>query len=205
MFAGAAAVAETLVKTVYGQKWLAAADVFRPLALAMPLFLVVGVSTPLLWTAGLVNREFLAQIPILALWLLAVWIASLVSIATVGWAVFGMFVVRSAVIVSQALTVMPIRSKELWRVSRGGLVLAVTVSVAVYFVDTFARTIFVAKAAWLASDLSAGALVFLLMLLKCPSLVPAELQILLIKICSRLPNSFGSSIARHLNGGSKEP
>jgi lipopolysaccharide exporter len=86
-FASLSTVSETFVLAVYGDQWIGAAAVFRPLALAMPLFLIWGMTTPLLWTGGEPSREFKAQLPVAMIWIAVSWIAAHYSLALVGWAV----------------------------------------------------------------------------------------------------------------------
>ena len=64
VFAATAALSEPFVLTLYGAKWHEAAGVCAPLALAMPLFLMFGLCTPLLWTAGRPSDEIRSQWPI---------------------------------------------------------------------------------------------------------------------------------------------
>lgn len=94
-FAWVAAVAEPFVLTLYGDAWRDASEVLRPIALAMPLLLFLGVATPVLWNSGNKKQELLFQLPLLLVWAGVAWVAAQWSVQAVAWTVFGMFLARA--------------------------------------------------------------------------------------------------------------
>lgn len=61
-----AACAQPLVLLLYGANWARTGVLLGLLALAMPAFLTMAMSTPVLWNAGRKHWEVLLQLPILA-------------------------------------------------------------------------------------------------------------------------------------------
>jgi lipopolysaccharide exporter len=121
IFFTVAAVADTFVLAVYGESWRDSAEVLRPLAIAMPLFLIWGITTPLLWSFGNPAREFKAQLPIALLWFVVSWFAAKHSLAMVAWSVPVMFAVRCLVIIRVASSVLSLTLTSFWRAIRGGI------------------------------------------------------------------------------------
>ncbi|MFX6461690.1 hypothetical protein ABTG33_19215, partial [Acinetobacter baumannii] len=77
-----------------------------PFAIAMPLFLVWGFTTPLLWNAGYASREFRSQLPVAVVWAAACWWAARYSSEAVAWTVLALFALRCAVIIGSAVRVL---------------------------------------------------------------------------------------------------
>ena len=67
VYATLAALAPGIVATLYNDRWTNAAPVLAILLLAMPAFIVWGVSTPILWNTGRASHEALLQWPVLLL------------------------------------------------------------------------------------------------------------------------------------------
>lgn len=103
VFACIATVADTFILALYGKEWLAAADMLRPIALAMPFFLVWGLTTPLLWSSGRERKEFIIQLPLAVCWAIASVIAAQYSAVAVAWMVLALSIVRAALFFTVAL------------------------------------------------------------------------------------------------------
>ena len=58
-------ISPDLVRFLYGPKWNAAGGVLAVLFLAMPFYVSWGISTPVLWNTGRKHYEFLLQLPLL--------------------------------------------------------------------------------------------------------------------------------------------
>lgn len=123
-FACLAVLGDSFVPALYGPNWLAAAGLVAPLALAMPLFLLFGLTTPLLWTSGRPQREFLLQLPVALVWLGACVLAARGSLPAVAWTVLVLFVLRTGVVVRAASRAMGLAATDLWRAMRGGVAVA---------------------------------------------------------------------------------
>ena len=127
-----AIAAEPLVLLLFGPAWAAAAAICTPLALAMPLFMLWGVSTPLLWTAAMPAHEFKLQLPLALLWAAVCWLAARESMPAVAWSVLGLSAVRCALVVGAAVRLQRLALADVWAGLSGGVVLSAAVAAAVW-------------------------------------------------------------------------
>lgn len=124
LFFAMSAVSETLVLALYGEHWAQAAEVLRPIALAMPVALLWGITTPVLWNTGWVTLEFKMQLPLAALWFAGAWAAAQVSLAALAWTVLALFVVRTMLFTWLAIRQIDVRWRDCLQALQGGLALA---------------------------------------------------------------------------------
>lgn len=136
VFAALSMMGDTVVLVVFGFKWIDSAPVFTGLALVMPLFVLWGLTTPLLWLGGDRFREFKAQWPLIVVWIGVTWFAAQLSISAVAWSTVGLFAMRFLVIARAATQLVPLRPGDLVRATRGGLLLTALVSVTIFFVQS---------------------------------------------------------------------
>lgn len=184
-FVGVAAVSETFVLGLYGPKWHEAAGLFAPLALAMPLFMVWGFTTPLLWTAGHANKEFKTQLPIAMVWAAGTWLAAQHSLVAVAWVVLGLYLLRCAAILQTATHYLLLSRKSLWHATRGGLACALMVGLIVKACDLGMGQL--TPLVRLIGDILAGAISLITLLKLTPSLISLELAYLNRRILKKLP------------------
>jgi PST family polysaccharide transporter len=141
VFLAVAAMPRTIVEALFGHRWLAAASILTPLALAMPLDCLASLASPLLIARGRPGLEFRVQ-AITAVSTLAVigFLSSFASLQATAWGVlFGVYLVRM-----MAATHFSIRLSRLsW--SR--------------WVKTVAASTFLGALCFLAVSLSEGALI----------------------------------------------
>lgn len=197
-FVVVAVMAEPFIALLYGPQWQAAAALCRPIALAMPLFMLWGLTTPLLWVAGKASREFMIQLPLALLWAAVCLAASRVSVEVVAWSVFGLSFLRCTVVVVTAMRLRQMPWSSLWAGLRGGLALSLVVGLAVgalrMGMGTLAPGLQVAAAGLVA-------LVAWLLAVRCmPRLLSPELAQLLGKVHGRLPVRWRARLA-HLGFG----
>lgn len=185
-------VSETFVLALYGEKWSDAAPLFRPLALAMPLFLIWGFTTPLLWTGGYASREFRVQLPIALIWLVACWLAAQYSVLAVCWTVLGLFIVRCLVMVISAVRTLKMDASLLWRSVRGGMIISPVLALMLFALEALCGRF--PAILRLGVDGLAGSVGLMLLLRLFPDLIGVELAQLLHRIFDRIP----PKIARHL-------
>lgn len=189
-------VSETFIISVYGQQWAETATIFRPLALAMPLFLIWGMTTPLLWTGGAPIREFKAQLPIALLWTGVSWVAAHYSMAMVGWAVCGMFGLRCFIVVMSASRILDLTWSRLWLVVRGGVLISLICAISAGVINWVLLDIGITNA--LVRLVIIGVMVvilYILLLFNMPNLVLEELA----KVISRLANHCPPIVSCLLN------
>ena len=88
-----ALVSADLVRLLYGAQWTEAAWVLGILFLAMPAYVVWGISTPVLWNTGRKHYEFALQIPV-------------VGVGVLGFYLFAGQGIRAAATVAACLLVL---------------------------------------------------------------------------------------------------
>lgn len=192
-FAVIGAISETFVLALYGAKWQEAVPLFRPLAFAMPLFLIWGFTTPLLWTGGHASKEFRVQLPIALIWIAACWFAAQKSVETVTWTVLVLFAVRSSVMVASATRTLKMDPLALWRAVRGGLFISPLLALIVFGFDALCHAL--PHVARLALDILLSAIGLLALLRIFPRVIGIELAQLLNRIINRIPPQLSRHIA----------
>jgi O-antigen/teichoic acid export membrane protein len=192
-FAVVGAVSETFVVALYGTKWREAVPLFRPLAFAMPLFLIWGVTTPLLWTGGHASKEFRVQLPIALIWIAACFIAAQQSVETVTWTVLVLFVIRCGVMVVSAIRTLNMDAFDLWCSVRGGLFISPLLAMVVFGFDFLCNSI--PHIARLVLDGLLGAIGLVALLRIFPWVIGVELAQLLRRVLDRLPAKVARNLA----------
>jgi O-antigen/teichoic acid export membrane protein len=137
-FIGMGAAAPTLVLALYGEAWAESAPLMRAFALAMPFFIATAMATPMLWNSGRTTHEFKFQLPIVFVLLPAAWFAAQHSLAAVGWAMFGIFVLRFLVITAAAMRALHLGVRDVARALGAGILVSALVAAAVLAVDPLA-------------------------------------------------------------------
>ena len=193
--------AEAFIGMLYGPDWLAAAALCRPIALAMPFFLVWGFTTPLLWTGGKPGQEFLVQLPLALAWCAACVLAARYSVEALAWCVLALAALRCIAMVVAAGRVVHMPWAGLWAAMRGGLIISACIG------GVLAAA--APRLAGLAPALQFGLLALLakivwwVMLRAWPGLVGSDLRQLLGKLLLQLPAPFKNALAFLLPGGSR--
>lgn len=181
-----------LIALLYGPKWHAAAALCQPIALAMPFFMLWGLTTPLLWTAGKPAREFQIQLPLAVVWCLVCLLAAQVSVQAVAWCVLGLSAFRCMLVVATAMRLQQISALDIWCSVRGGLFLSAIVAGAVTLVD---QPLLESGAGLrLAAAAVAATAVWLLTVRFAPAVVSPELSQLIAKLLLRLPASWRATL-----------
>jgi lipopolysaccharide exporter len=134
VFLSIAVVAHTVVQGLYGSKWVGAEALVAPLALAMPVHASITGSV-LLWAKGRVSSELKVEAGTGVIFLAALLFASRVSIETVAWAVFAVYVVRAAWLNSKILDSIQLSWRAFWRAARGGVFLGMMTAAALFGID----------------------------------------------------------------------
>jgi O-antigen/teichoic acid export membrane protein len=140
IFVSLAIVSDTFILVLYGEKWKNAAEIFRPIALAMPLFLLWGLATPMLWTAGKGKLEGLLNLPLLCLWSLTVYLASSFSPQIVAQTVLILYVLRTGLFVGVTAQALQLNVSSYFRACLPGAILSLIVMAPLGFMDSFLRS-----------------------------------------------------------------
>lgn len=186
VFACASVLAGELVHVMYGPAWADAATILRPLALAMPFFLLWGLCTPVLWTGGHPRGEFLSQWPIALAWGGACWaLASFGGAEAVAWGVVLLFVSRSVVLAAMLHRKVGVRWSRLLIALQGGACVAMVLALMVAAVRWWG--IALSPGPRLALAVLAGIITFVGLIRLFPGLVRPELGALTRRVLERLP------------------
>ena len=188
VFGAISVVAQTFILALYGNKWVGGEAVLTPLALAVPALVLMGLSTPVLWTAGYPRREFQVQVPMMLVWAIVCYCAAKFgNLTIVSWTVCGMYVFRAAVIIGFTLAAVHMPAKELMRLLTPGLAVGIAVAVAAALADAGARLLAVSPQAQLALVVAACGVAMLLALRLAQPLMPEDLRRLLAIATARVP------------------
>lgn len=188
LFAGLAAVAPTFILALYGPAWHEAGALLTPMALAMPLFLAWGLTTPLVWAGGKPGREWKVQLPLAMLWVGAAWLASSTSPVAVAWTILVLGSIRFVAMLVAAMRMLDLRLHQILQAVRGGLLLSIACAALMASIDHFLRQWAGGSALTrLAADVLAGGATLGLSLRLVPALVNPETAAFLSKVSTRLP------------------
>ena len=192
VFVVVAAVPQTFIDTLYGAKWHDAGALCRPLALVMPMFVLFGLTTPLLWTSGRAAKEFQLQLPMALLWLLVCAWAATQSVVAVAWAVLALYSLRCAGVVAVATRAMGMTGADFWRSARGGLIVSATIGATLVLADTRLQGL----PAWqrLGVDAALAAALWLAALRLLPALLAPELATLFARFLGHMPGPLARQL-----------
>jgi len=197
IFIGIAAAPETIMLALFGQAWHESSLLLRPFALAMPLYLAIGMATPMLWTAGRTTQEFRFQLPITFALAVAAYVAAQYSLAAVAWAVQGIFVLRLVVIMSATCVALDLRVRHIATACRAGVAATLLVASAIALVDGMAVQMTEKRLVVLAVDVGTGVIAQVIALRLFRPWFSSEVRTLFEKLLVRLPRRlalFGESI-----------
>ena len=120
-----ALISTDIVRILYGQQWSEAGWVLGILFLAMPAYVIWGISTPVLWNAGRKHYEFALQIPVIGLGLVAFYLFASQGIRVAATIAAAMLVVRAIVMAAAAFHALKLSWKSILPDAARGLLLAV--------------------------------------------------------------------------------
>lgn len=194
VFTTVSMVASTFVLALYGFEWRESATILRPLALVMPLFIIWGLSTPMLWVGGHTTREFKSQVPIALIWIIVAWFAAHVSLVAVAWATFILFFLRCFVIIRSVVNLLLYDLPALWRAARGGVLMSIIVALVVGIADMVFRKYSQLPLVWLTWDIFVAIIIMAFLLITTPAFRADEVNELLSRLFVRLPGKLGRSL-----------
>jgi lipopolysaccharide exporter len=188
VFIAIAVVARTFILALYGAKWAGGETVLTPLALAVPAIFLMGLSTPVLWTAGYPRREFQVQLPMAVVWAAVCFAAARYgTLAIVCWAVLAVYVLRAAVIVGMTSAAVALPARELPGLLGPGLIVSAIVAVAAISADGVSGLFNAGPQLRLASIVVTCGIAMLAGLRLVHALLPGELKSLLVRVVDRVP------------------
>jgi len=189
--------AEPLILTLYGPEWAPAVDVFRPLVLAMPFYIIWGLTTPLLWTAGQPEREVRTQIPIAILWMTASVVAATFSIAAVAWVVLLLFVARMIITMASLAKIIAIDWGQILSSIRAGVLVSLPLAIVVPLIDYLTVDLTnLSRSSRLLIDFTTGFAVYVISVAVLRGLIGKDLGLVLQKISTQMPPLLGRFLKR---------
>jgi O-antigen/teichoic acid export membrane protein len=135
LFAVVAVIPHAVIGGIYGPKWLAAAPVVVPLALAMPLDSLMALAGPVLWGVGKVEREMWAQIATAVVMAGMMVVMSRISFVAVGWGVLGIYLLRATLLTRAAIGTLELQWADVGRALRVAAFMALATALIVGGVD----------------------------------------------------------------------
>ena len=134
-FIAAGVLSETLVVALYGQKWLAAAPVILPLALAMPVHAAMAIAGPTLAGRGMVGKELKVQFWVALLLIAAIFVSARFSLEALAWSVFGVCLVRAVWMTAVLIRVLGVPAQAALAPLRGTLPFSLAVAGTLFAAD----------------------------------------------------------------------
>lgn len=119
-----ALVSGDLVQLLYGSKWSDAGPVLSILFLSMPVYVIWGLSTPVLWNTGRKYHEFSLQLPVLALGALGFYLFSGQGIQAAATVAAGVLLLRALVVGTAAFRALQLNAAALLPDAARGIALS---------------------------------------------------------------------------------
>jgi len=135
-FCAMATVPGVVILGLYGPKWAGAIPLFQPLALALPLYGLMGLSGPTLAARGKPRTELMIQFPIVLIALVAFTISIHFSLPCLSWCVLCVYVLRFAGMTHAALRELGIGWQSVIRVAWPALLLAAIAAATAFGIDS---------------------------------------------------------------------
>ena len=126
-----ALISNDIVLILYGQQWAEAGCVLAILFLAMPAYVIWGISTPVLWNAGRKHYEFALQIPVIGLGFMGFYFFASQGIRVAASVAAAMLVLRAVVMSTAAFKALRLSPKSVLPDAVRGLLLALVCVVCV--------------------------------------------------------------------------
>jgi O-antigen/teichoic acid export membrane protein len=192
VFVGVAIAAESIFLTLYGHQWAGGGAVLAPLALAMPAYLLMGLSTPVLWASGQIRKELELQAPIAVIWVGGLWfVAGAGSLPLLAWSMLVLFLFRACVIVRATLKAVDLPVTALLMACRTGLAVTAIVGICALAADRLFASALPPGPARLAIDIAVCAIAMIGGLRAMCGSIDTDIRQLLDRLAERVPGTSG--------------
>lgn len=200
IFTTISALAGTLIAFLYGEAWLGAIPFMQVFALGMPMLLVWGVSTPVLWNTDQVWKESKIQLPVAILWAGVAFIAAQNSMMALAWSLLACLTIRVIIIVSLVVKTLDVTFLELTNATKGPFLSSILIASSVKFLEQYMVSLRMPVGFVLAASvLVSGALMALVYrYIRC-SLSQVS-RSLLVEACSKLPERIKRAVELIVRG-----
>lgn len=160
-FIAAGVLSQTLVAALYGQKWLAAAPVLLPLALAMPVHAAMAIAGPILAGRGMIGKELKVQFWVALLLIGAILVSARFSLEVLAWSVFGVYLVRAVWMTVVLTRVLGLPARAALTSLRGALPFSLAIAGILFAADHWLQMLGVLAPLRLVFALASGAVLAL--------------------------------------------
>jgi|GEM_PF-478698 PST family polysaccharide transporter len=193
VFWGVSAAAPAVVLGTYGVRWIEAAPLLRPLAIAITINAIMALTGPILTAVNQVKRELTTQCQALLVTIPVFIVCCHYSATVLAWGVLGVYLVRFWTVVRQGLQVMNLKWKDILLELRGGVVIGLLTITSILLIEHVFRY-YTGHPTYLLFALCAGGsipLVFLLYFM--PDFIMSRNMVYMLKLVSgSLPEPIAS-------------
>ena len=187
-----ALVSPDIVRVLYGQQWQEAGWVLGILFVAMPAYVIWGISTPVLWNTGRKNYEFALQLPIIGAGLLGFYFFAGLGIRAAATVAAAMLVARAVVIAGAAFRALKLSPTVLWPDAMRSFLLALVCGISV-LAGQQAVARFELPLLSLAASALTSVLVLTLLLLLRPQILGEHTNGMIIRFIPALAGRLGKA------------
>lgn len=135
IFASVAAISDTVILGVYGEKWASAAPFLMPLSLAMGVNALLALGGPMMSGMGRAGQETWIQLLSLAVFALALSSVSRYPIEMVAWTVMATYLLRFALITAVTANLVGGNLADLVGAMMGPILVATFAAIVTYLID----------------------------------------------------------------------
>lgn len=201
VFAGIASVSGTVVDALFGNKWIDAAPILLPLALAMIFHALMAVAGPVLWGKGAAGAELKVQFGVALALVAALLVAARYSMVVMAWAVCAVYAMRLVGLTAALMRHIHLPLLVLLRALSGGVLAGAIIIVVLLLSDAVLGEL--SSVLRLALELGIAGLALLLFVFALPSLaLSAELLWVVQRQLDRMPRIAKSVWLRRLGTAS---
>jgi O-antigen/teichoic acid export membrane protein len=186
LFFGMSFMAQDITLTLFGNAWIGSSDVFSPMSLAMPMLLLMGCATPIIWGMGKVSSEFWTQIATVVVLSGSVFLATRYSLGAVAWVITLVLIARSILMIWVVCEMMNITFPRLLRTMIPSMLATILVCMLINLVNMWMSVPGVQPVLRLSMNLG---IIFavLIVLVRYPRLFSNEVNLFFEKISTELP------------------
>jgi O-antigen/teichoic acid export membrane protein len=191
VFAALAMISDTFILALYGEKWQGAATIFSPIALAMPLFVLWGLATPMLWIRGIGKTETLINLPLLLFSAVVVYVmATSYSPQAVAWAIPLLYLLRAVLLIATATRALELKLSSYFRACAPSALVAIIVTLPLGYVDFLIRNHWTSPLLCLLFDMVTALLLWRIGFSLVHVLFQPPIKRALIEFSTRMPPRF---------------
>lgn len=186
IFITTAVLSSTVIEALFGVRWVAAAPITIPLALAMAVHPMMAVAGPMLAGKGQPGTELKVQFWTALVCIAMLLVTSRISIQAVAWTIFAVYVLRAAWITIAILKTLQVSFRRLFRALQGGILISLFISSMIFLIDKFMRSTGQSVGYILLVEIILALLIALFLVFTIPrQILTSELQLIIDNLARR--------------------